>query len=204
MLKYTDLEPNKKAYVFELDNVLIPERDYLLQVYYLFSNFIEFTETVPTGKELTDFFKTAYEHHGSENIFDRAKEAFNLDEKYRENFRKLHYTARLPLKLLLYNQMLTLLQELVIDRKQIFLITNGDTEVQLNKIRQTEWNGLEKYLKVYFAQETNLKPETNVFDIVLNQHQLIRKEITIIGNSAVDEEFALSCGVDYIPSSTFM
>ena len=65
MLKYCDLDPNKKAFIFELDNVLFPERDYLLQVYYLFANFIEFTETVPSSTELTNFLKTVYEHHGS-------------------------------------------------------------------------------------------------------------------------------------------
>ena len=198
MIRYADLDPNKKAFIFEFDNVLVPERDYLLQVYYLFANFIEFTETVPSAKELTDFFKTAFEHHGPEKIFDRAKQAFNLDEKYSENFRKLHFTARLPLKLLIYNPMLTLLQDIVVDRKQILLITNGDPEVQLNKIRQTEWNGLEKYMKVYFANETKPKPETNVFDMVLDQLKLLRKEIAIIGNSGIDEEFALACGVDYL------
>ncbi|MEO8794221.1 MAG: HAD hydrolase-like protein, partial [Daejeonella sp.] len=172
--------------------------------YYLFANFIEFTETVPTGKELTDFLKTAYEHHGSENIFDKAKEAFNLDEKYRENFDKLHYTAILPLKLLLYKEVLTLLQDIVVDRKQIFLITNGKLEVQINKIRQTEWNGLEKYLKVFFAEEIKLKPESDVLDQVLKDNNIVRKDIMIIGNSSTDEEFAASCGVDYVPVSSFL
>ncbi len=203
-LKYKDLDPNKKAFIFELDNVLIPERDYLLQVYYLFANFIEFTETVPTGKELTDFLKTAYEHHGSENLFDKAQKAFNLNEKYRENFDKLHHTAILPLKLLLYKEILNLLQDIVIDRKQIFLITNGKLEEQLNKIRQTEWNGLEKYLKVFFAEEIKLKPESDVLDEVLKQNDLVRKEIIIIGNSTTDEEFAVTCGVDYVPVTSFL
>ena len=39
MLKYKDLDDRIKAFVFELDDVIYPEKDYLLQVYYLFSNF---------------------------------------------------------------------------------------------------------------------------------------------------------------------
>jgi FMN phosphatase YigB (HAD superfamily) len=198
MLRYKDLDHRKKAFVFELDNVLYPEKDYLLQVYYLFSNFIEFTEGHPPSADLTAFFKTAYTHHGDEGIFDRAKEAFGIDEKYRVNFERLYYTARLPLKLLLYQEVLNLLQEIVVDRKQIFLITNGRPEIQLNKIRQTEWNGLERYLKVYYAAELKLKPEPDVLTYILNEHDLRRDDVLIFGSTDMDMEFASFSGVDYL------
>lgn len=198
MLTYSDLEPRKKAYIFELDNVLYPEKDYLLQVYYLFANFIEFTETVPTGIELTRFLKNVYDLHGADLIFDKAKETFNLDEKYRLNFEQLHYTARLPLKLLMYEHMLTLLQQIVIERKQIFIVTNGNPEVQLNKIKQIEWHGLENYLTVYFADEIKLKPESDVLDLLLDKHSLSRNDLVVIGANKTDELFAENSGVDYI------
>ena len=203
MLKYSDIDPVKKGFIFELDNVLYPERDYLLQVYYLFSNFIEFTETIPTASELIDFMKTAYETHGAAGLFDRASGMFGIDQKYRENFDKLHYTARLPLKLELYKPMLALLQEMVIDRKQLFIVTNGKPEIQLNKIRQTEWNGLEKYLVVYFAEEIKSKPETDVLEFILGKHQLLRKELVVIGCNDTDVEFAGAGGVDFINSKDF-
>lgn len=204
MLKYKDLDPRKKAFVFELDDVLYPEQDYLLQVYYLFANFIEFTEGFPAAADLTGFFKNAYLHHGDTGIFERAKVAFGIDERYRENFDRLYYTARLPLKLFLFSDVLSLLQEIVIDRKQLFLVTNGRPEIQLNKIRQIEWNGLEKYLRVYYAQEINLKPEPDVLTYILNEHKLIRKDVLILGASETDNEFAVSCGVDYLNISEFM
>ncbi len=204
MLEYKDLDPQKKAFVFELDNVIYPERDYLLQVYYLFSNFIEFTEGVPTSAELTDFFKTAYYHHGEDAIFDKASEAFGIDDKFRMNFERLHTTAILPLKLLMYREVLKLLQEITIDRKQIFIITNGKPEIQLNKIRQIEWNGLEHYLKVFYAEEIKLKPEPDVLTYILNDNNLLRKDVIIFGASQIDEEFAASCGIDYINVDEFL
>lgn len=204
MLDYKDLNSRKKAFVFELDNVLYPQKDYLLQVYYLFANFIEFTEGTPPSADLTAFFKTAYNHHGEQNIFDRAQEAFGLDEKYRVNFERLHYTARLPLKLLLYNEVLKLLQEIIVDRKQIFLVTNGKPEIQLNKIRQIEWNGLEQYLKVYYAEEVKLKPEPDLLTYILNDHGLLRKDVVIIGATKLDEEFASACGIDYLNVDEFL
>ena len=203
MLTYADIDSSKKGFIFELDNVLYPERDYLLQVYYLFANFIEFTETVPTAKELIDFLKTAYEHHGPEELFERASQMFGIDAKYRDNFEKLHYTARLPLKLVLFPNMLNLLQEMVVDRRQIFLVTNGNPEVQLNKIRQVEWNGLEQYLVVYFAAELKEKPETDVLESILDKHQLLRRDLVIIGNNDTDEDFARASGIDFVDSNDF-
>ena len=204
MLKYIDLDHRKKAFIFELDDVLYPERDYLLQVYYLFSNFIEFTETFPPASDLIEFFKKSYEHHGDDGIFDRAKEVFGINEKYRANFDRLYFTARLPLKLLLFSNVLTLLQEIVIDRKDIFIVTHVKPEIQMNKIMQTEWNGLEKYLKVYYAQEINQKPESDVLSYILKEHNLLRKDLLILGNALTDKEFALSSGVDYLNVSEFI
>ncbi|MES3017999.1 MAG: HAD hydrolase-like protein [Bacteroidota bacterium] len=204
MLEYKDIDPRKKAFVFELDNVLYPEKDYLLQVYYLFSNFIEFTEGVPTSQELTDFLKTVYHHHGEAGIFDKAIDAFAIEEKYRINFDRLHSTAILPLKLLMYKEVLKLLQEIIVDRKEIFIVTNGNPAIQLNKIRQMEWNGLEKYLKVFYAEEIKLKPEPDVLTYILSDNNLLRKEVVIIGASEIDEEFAAACGVDYVNVEEFL
>jgi len=198
MLTYNLIDPKKKAFIFELDNVLYPERDYLLQVYYLFANFVEYLETVPPAADLVDFMKRVFEHHGPEKIFDKAQEAFGLDEKYRENFARLHSGAQLPLKLLLYKDMLALLQDIVVDRKQIFLVTDGSLEQQLNKIRHIEWNGLEKYLKAYFTVETEPKPDTASLELILKEHNLLRKDLVIVGASGIDQEFAANAGVDYI------
>lgn len=204
MLEYRDINSRKKAFIFELDNVIYPERDYLLQVYYLFSNFIEFTEGAPSSAELTNFFKTAYHHHGADQIFEKAQETFGIDEKCRKNFERLHYTAILPLKLLMFNEVLKLMQEIIVDRKQIFIVTNGRPEMQLNKIRQLEWNGLEHYLKVFYAEEIKPKPEPDVLSYILETNDLLRKDVIIIGASVVDEEFAACCGTDYINVDEFL
>lgn len=204
IFKYADIDTKKKAFVFELDDVLFPEKDYILQVYYLFSNFIEFTEGFPPAADMTEFMKNAYSHHGDDGIFDRVKEAFGIDEKYRENLERLYCTARLPLKLLLFDDVLKFLQDIVIDRKMIFILTNGKPEVQINKIRQTEWNGLEQYLKVYYAGELNLKPEPDALSYIMKEHNLNRNEILIVGANETDSEFAVSCGVDFLHVSEIM
>ena len=44
MIKYSDIDPRIKGFIFELDNVLFPEKEYLYQVYYLFAGYLEYTE----------------------------------------------------------------------------------------------------------------------------------------------------------------
>lgn len=143
---------SKKAFIFAFDDVLYPKKDYLLQVYYLFSEFLTYSELLNSA-EILNFMKDEFEKNGNEQIFEKTAEKFNIPSKYNDNFNILHQTARLPLKLLLYQQILNLLQELVVERKEIFLVLDGEPQEQLNKVKQTEWHGLERYLKLYFVKE---------------------------------------------------
>jgi FMN phosphatase YigB (HAD superfamily) len=204
MLTYKDLDPSKKAFIFGLDNVLYPEQDYLLQVYYLFANFIEFTEGFPPAPDLTEFCKNAYLNHGDEDIFDRIKQAFGIDDKYRENFTRLYTTARLPLKLILYPNVLSLLQEIIVDRKAIIILTNGIPEIQINKIMQTEWNGLEKYLKVYYVQEIVTKLASDPITYILEKEDLQNQDVSIINCEESDKEFTQYTDIEYVNINEFI
>jgi FMN phosphatase YigB (HAD superfamily) len=202
-MTYKDIDKRKSAFIFELDDVLFPAKDYLYQVYYLFANMLEFTDLID-AKQATDLMINTYITEGSANVFDRLKEKLDIKEKYRTNLNHLLITAKLPLKLLLYKNMLSLLQEIVVDRKELFIVTNGDPAQQLNKIKQTEWNGLEKYLVVYFASELNPKPEADVLDMLIKDHNLQRRELLMIGNSDTDALCAEAGGIDYISAIEFL
>lgn len=202
-MNYSDIDKRKNAFIFELDNVLYPEKDYLYQVYYLFASLLEYTE-LTDAKTATDVLVNTYTNEGKEAAFERLKEKFNIGEKFRSNLDHLLITAKLPLKLLLYKNMLTLLQDIVIDRKKIFIVTNGNPQQQLNKIKQTEWHGLEQYLTVYFADETLPKPEPDALDELIKQHNLQRREILMIENSEADRRCAEACGIDYINANSFL
>ena len=62
-MKYSDLDKRKKAFIFELDNVLYPEKDYLYQVYYLFAALMEYTELLD-AKTATDVMVNTYNTRG--------------------------------------------------------------------------------------------------------------------------------------------
>jgi len=190
---------DKKAVVFELDHVLYPEKDYLLQVYYLFAQFIEYTAQKNAGAIL-EFMQKEFIQNGELGLFKKTAETFDLNEKYQHNFDLLHLTARLPLKLLLYKKMLEFLQYLVVERKKIFIVTTGHPEQQLNKIKQMEWNGLEQYLTVFFADELQL-PKADIFKNLLINNNLSPGEVLVVGENNLDETQSKLANLTYIKSS---
>jgi FMN phosphatase YigB (HAD superfamily) len=196
-IQYKDIDQRKQAFIFELDNVLYPEKDYLFQVYYLFSSLLEYTE-LSDAKQTTDLMVNTYNTKGEGAVFDELKEKMGVDEKFIKNLEVLLHTAKLPLKLLLYQNILTLLQEVVLDRKKLFIVTNGKPQQQLNKIKQMEWHGLEPYLTCYFANETVPKPEPDVIELLMKQHNLQRRDLVMIENSETDRLCAQNVGIDYV------
>jgi len=202
-MNYFDIDKRKKAFIFELDDVLYPEKDYLFQVYYLFASLLEYTELID-AKAVTELMVNTYTTEGNEKVFDRVAERFGINERYRINLNHLFITAKLPLKLLLYKNMLNLLQEIVIDRKKVFIVTNGNPQQQLNKIKQTEWHGLEQYLTAYFAEESMAKPEPDVIHLLLKEHDLQRRDILMVENAETDRLCADVCGIDYINVQEFL
>ena len=187
----------KRAFIFGLDDVLYPEKDYLLQVYYLFSEFMEYTSQL-NAKNITEFMQTEYAHHGSVNIFEKTAAKFNIEDKYKSNFDLLHENARLPLKLFLFQKILSFLQEIVIERKEIYLLISGRPLVQLNKIKQLEWHGLEEYLKVYFSEEFEPLLSQKSINFIIDQHQLNKAEVLYVGQGRREQEVAKEAGVEFL------
>jgi phosphoglycolate phosphatase-like HAD superfamily hydrolase len=202
-MTYKDIDKRKTAFVLELDDVLYPAKDYIYQVYYLFANMLEYVELVD-AKQVTNLMTDTYVSEGPDFVFDKVAEKFPVAEQYRDKFDNLFDTAKLPLKLLLYQNMLTLLQEIVVDRKKLFIVTNGKVTQQVNKIRQVEWHKLEPYLICYLADETAPKPEPDVIHLLMQEHNLQRREVLMIGNSEVDSLCAETVGIDYISVGKFL
>jgi len=186
---------NKKVIIFELDDVLIPQKDYDLQVYYLFAHFIEYLESFPPANDVIEFISKRYFSHANENMFEEVSKIFGIDKKYKENLELLFESAKLTLKLLLYKEVLSFLQELVLDRKQIIILTAGNPKQQLNKITQTEWNGLDQYLKVYFEDEFE---DGKALETIIKEYKLQKNEILFIGKNEFHRVKAIENGIDYI------
>jgi hypothetical protein len=191
------------SFIFQFDNVLYPEKDYLLQVYYLFAQFIEYAEQIDATKIL-DHMKVVFDNEGPDSVFDSTILQFGLEEKYRTNFDLLMQNAKLPLKLLLYNHMLRFLTTIAQSGKQIFLLAEGDPVVALNKIRQTEWNGLETGLIVYFADEFSEQSTERIISTILDKHSINTLDALFVGNSSQTILISPSSGINYLDAAKLL
>lgn len=192
-MKFPNISEQKKVVIFEFDDILYPQKDYDLQVYYLFANFIEYLETFPPAQEVVYFIQKRYERHQNKGMFKEVAATFGIDAKYEENLKLLFKNAKLPLKLLLFKEALELLQELTVNRVKVFILTAGDAQQQLNKITQTEWHGLDQYLKVYFKEEL----KDNALATIIHENGFNPEEVLFIGRSEEDRVMAHRCGIDF-------
>ena len=60
-----------------------------------------------------------------------------------------------------------------------------------------EWNGLQKNLRCYFANEIKPKPAPDALQLLIEEHALSPEDVVFIGDSKEDEECAKSAGVDF-------
>ena len=186
---------HKKAVVFDFDDVLYPKLEFLLQVYYLFSNFVEYTKGEEIASQLLNAFRVEYEASGEIGIWDRVSIKHPLLLEFEENYQRLHHQAQLPLKIHLYPGVVELLKKLEADHKFIIILTAGDPLMQLNKIRQVEWQGLEERLKVYFEDELYYQ-NTEPLDYLMETLNLSPQEMSYIGHSATVLKHAHQIGID--------
>ncbi|MNR00376.1 hypothetical protein D3C85_1161460 [compost metagenome] len=70
--------------------------------------------------------------------------------------------------------------------------------MQLNKIRQVEWNGLENHLVVYFAAETAAKPAATGLELIMDKHALRQEDMLFIGKEGLDRECASNAKIDFL------
>src|SRR5690606_42062687 len=84
MIDFSNIPLDKKIYLFEIDDVLFPKKDYLLQIYYLFSQFAEFTEGRPIATELVNYMRDYYLENGEDHLFQQTAKKFNFRKRSEE------------------------------------------------------------------------------------------------------------------------
>ena len=151
------LPKNKQVYLFEVDDILYPKRDFLLQIYYLFGQFVEYTEGRAISADIVQFMKETYEKDGEQDLLAKTQKQFALAQDYSENFERLQANGHLPLKLILFDEIKTTFEELKGNDKNIAILTKGNPVLQLNKLKHIDWEGWEKHLKIYFTDELTFR-----------------------------------------------
>lgn len=166
-MKIVTPKKDKQLYLFEVDDILYAKRDYLLQIYYLFGQFVEFTESKPIAAAITEFMKERFEARNIDGLLQATQIEFGLSQDYSENFKRLEANAHLPLKLLLFEEIQDSFRALTDAGKHLAILTAGNPVLQLNKLKHMDWSGWDQKIKIYFTDELvfrNLDPFSYIAD----------------------------------------
>ncbi|MCW4048012.1 MAG: HAD-IA family hydrolase [Candidatus Bathyarchaeota archaeon] len=172
-----------RAVIFDLDNVLYDEQEYIKAAYRNVAIFLSerccFREEQIYQKLLDDFQKktSLYPH-----LFDDLLTDLGLDKQLISDVLKIFSNATVNLEL--YPGAENLLNELKQQKIRLGLVTNGNVETQRNKVRLL---GIEKYFDtILYARELgreNEKPDPEVYRIALQALKANPEEAICVGDN---------------------
>lgn len=171
------------AVIFDLDNVLFNEQDYINAAYRNIAVFLSkhyrLSEEQVYQKLLSDLQKktSLYPH-----LFDDLLADLGLDRAILPEILKIY--ANTTIKLELYPEAEHLLNALQKQEIKLGLVTNGNVEAQRNKVRLL---GIEKYFStIIYARELgkeNEKPNPEVYRITLEASRSKPEETICVGDN---------------------
>jgi HAD superfamily hydrolase (TIGR01549 family) len=185
-------------FIFDLDNTIYNEEDYLLQAYKEIAD--RFAGLFPSldSNKLFIKMKEIYDRQGREKLFDKFLVAFGIDGSYLPECLKILRTFNPERPLVIYEYSKHILKELQKREKEIFVLTNGNAEQQKNKISQISWDGLDKKINFVFAAEFEPKPSPAGVLYILKSAGTEKGRTIFIGDSDTDKNCAINSGVIYL------
>ena len=181
-------------FLFDFDNTLVDEKDYLFQAYHYIERVlnIHFESNYPIYAYLVNGFNAG----GRSHLFDNCISRFELPAKAKVLMLDCLRTVKLNRHLQLLPQSKKLLLEISSAQKRIFIITNGNPAQQRNKINQTQWPEEIIFTEICFANEFEPKPSIKSFEH-LNEIYHFSNPV-YIGDAESDALFAKHCGVMFV------
>ena len=185
-------------YIFDLDNTIYKEEDYLYQAYKDIA--VKFAELVPSGSEemLFKILLDIYQARGRKNLFDQFLEILKLDNSYIQLCLNILRSFKPEKTIEIDETVKSIISTLISQKKKIFVLTNGNAEQQKNKIRNINWSGLDHYLQIVFANEIEPKPSSAGVEYILNSSNTEKNNTILIGDSEVDKACAFNSGIRFI------
>lgn len=183
-----------KLLVFDLDNTLYPEIEYVRSGFRSVADFLSNKIGVNREEIFADLMESL-EKHGRGKNFDYLVTKYDGVDKeeliriYRDHLPKIELKAKIKKYL-----------EVLKKKHTLCLLTNGWPDVQKQKVKAL---GLEKFFdKIFYAQEDGeefKKPHRKFFDKIIEHYKLNPEEILMIG----DDEEADMIGASRVGMQTF-
>ncbi len=192
-----------KCYILDLDNTLYNEADYLYAAYREIAHFLHKNYNLTTEK-VENYLISEFTNSGRKNLFNNLIENYKLPKETLNDFLFILRNIQRKQKINLFPEMERLLNQLIVNNKFIYILTNGNVVQQKNKINQISWNGLINKINIKFANEIDPKPSPTAIYEILEECNLKKHEVVFIGDSEVDKKCAGRANIKFLHVNLFL
>ncbi len=184
-------------FIIDLDNTIYKEEDYLFQAYKAIAEKFALKDSSLNTTDLFLILKNIYREEGREKLFNKFLKTINIDDSHIPICLKILRTFNPANKLLINSIVKTFISNLITRGKIIFVLTNGNTLQQKNKIKNIKWGGLDKSIQFVLADELKPKPSPAGVEYILNISGVKNDKTLLIGDSEIDQLCAINSGIAF-------
>lgn len=187
-----------KLIIFDLDDTLYPERDYLFAAYDSIAKLVA-DRSGSNERVYSEYLKNTFINGGRSNLFDSFIHEFNLSNTV--SIQEMLLILRTnSCELSLYRKAKDLLDYLQKESVMFVIFTNGNLTQQRNKIACLKLKENYPSVDVYYAAEYESKPSPVGIYAILRDYNVDSKKALVVGDSATDHGAAKAAGIDYLDS----
>jgi HAD superfamily hydrolase (TIGR01549 family) len=193
------MSPNLFHYthiVFDLDNTVYTETDYLFESYRKIAQFAEKKYAVKRD-DVLNFLKTTFIQSGRLQLFDKVLKTFDIPPSAITDFLDIMRTTEVAQLIEPLPEVMDLMTKLRNQGINLYIITNGNPIQQKNKVKHINWHGMVDNIIFIYANEYMPKPDPTSFQQTKIQNHDLCKTL-MIGDSESDFLFAKNVGIDFL------
>lgn len=191
------------AVIFDLDNTIYPELSYLERAYKFIANNIAIKNNKDENfaKRVCDYLYETFINYGRENLYQKLTEKFSFSCYNLQDF--LHDLHNVPVKeneISIYSNIQDVIEYLIMKKKRLIVLTNGNVIQQNNKFRALNILGKEK-IEICYASSLGItfqKPDPFFIHKILSKNNILYNEAIFIGDSLTDLQTAKNAGIMFM------
>jgi len=185
-------------FIFDLDNTIYNEEDYLFQAYVAICESFGKKVTGLDKKDLLRIIMDIYRKEGREKLFDKFLLKAGMDINYLNECLEILRTFHPVRRMKMHQKAENILSTLIKKNKKIFVLTNGNPVQQRNKIRYINWKGRDEKITFVFADEIEPKPSSAGIRHIQEMTGIANDKMVFIGDSETDRTCAENAGIKFI------
>jgi HAD superfamily hydrolase (TIGR01549 family) len=182
--------------VFDLDNTVYTETDYLFESYKKIAQFAEIEYAIKY-EDVFNFLSTTFIQSGRFQLFNQLLDTFDIPASAIAHFLDIMRTTEFTELIEPFPQVMNLMNTLRNQGKNLYVITNGNPVQQKNKVKHINWHGIAEAITFIYANEYAPKPDQTSFQQTKIKNHDLNKTI-MIGDSETDLLFAKNVGIDFL------